>query len=60
MAKNYRTIQKIDDKVYTFHKIIPNICQTFSLGIIVISLTSLFDHDDFYDYQDMNLNVHII
>lgn len=51
---------RIDDDAYRNHGIIPNVCQTFSLGILILSLASLTQSEIFYDFHRMSVNFEII
>ena len=53
MQSNRRNF--IDEDTYRRFRIVPNICQSFSLGIIVIALTSLSKADIFYDFVNMKI-----
>lgn len=41
-------------------KINPNVCQTFSLGIIILELTTFIQGDSFYDMKNKRMNDKII
>jgi hypothetical protein len=41
-------------------KIQPNVCQTFSMGIILLEITSFIEGDSFYDMKNKRINDKVI